>query len=272
MTKILQISDTHVVGAGELAYGVVDTAAALAETVATINRRLPEIGPVDMVIVTGDLTEHGTAEEYDLFRTIMMPLEVPYRVVPGNHDRREAMRHAFAGEDWMPQDGPVAWSADFDDLTVVGLDSLREGRAAGFIEAPSLAVLDACLARLGGKPLIIAFHHPPFETGVMAMDRQNLLDPAPLLARIEAYPGDIALVCGHVHRSVTTLIGGRLCQIAPGTSHAVTLDQRENAGNSLTQEPGGMMLHEMRDGRIVSHLIPVGAYAGPSPFTGVASD
>ncbi len=60
MTRIIQISDPHIVPHGQLAYGQVDTAKALADCVETINRSLPEIGPVDMVIVAGDLTDFGT--------------------------------------------------------------------------------------------------------------------------------------------------------------------------------------------------------------------
>ena len=48
MTRIIQISDPHIVPNGQLAYGQVDTAAALASCVKTVNRLLPEIGPVDL--------------------------------------------------------------------------------------------------------------------------------------------------------------------------------------------------------------------------------
>ena len=57
MTRIIQISDPHIVPYGQLAYGQVDTAKALTDCVETINRSLAEIGPVDMVVVSGDLTD-----------------------------------------------------------------------------------------------------------------------------------------------------------------------------------------------------------------------
>ena len=57
MTRIIQISDPHIVPKGELAYGQVETSAPLKSCVETINRILPNIGPIDMVIVTGDLTD-----------------------------------------------------------------------------------------------------------------------------------------------------------------------------------------------------------------------
>ena len=96
MTKIIQISDPHIVPNGQLAYNRVDTAAPLALCVETVNRLLPEIGPIDMAFVAGDLTDFGTKEEYDRFRMIMDPLKIPYQAIPGNHDNKEAMRLAFS--------------------------------------------------------------------------------------------------------------------------------------------------------------------------------
>ncbi|WP_274425295.1 phosphodiesterase [Chelativorans sp. YIM 93263] len=268
MTKILQISDTHIVPEGELAYEKVDTAAALADTVATINRLLPQIGPVDLVIVTGDLTEHGTPEEYRHFQDIVSNLDVPCRAVPGNHDRREAMRESFSNANWMPATGPIGWIAEFADCITVGLDSLVEGKAHGALDGDTRHFLQNALARSGGKPVLIGLHHPPYAAGIAAMDAQNLIDPTPLLSAITDYPGEIRLVCGHLHRSITGIFGGRICQVCPGTSHAVTLDHRAAAENSLTMEPGGMLLHEIREGAFLTHWIPVGRFQGPYPFAG----
>ncbi|BBU56236.1 hypothetical protein KU6B_25010 [Mameliella alba] len=95
MPRILQITDPHVLTAGSLAYGVVDTGAALERTVAGIRTALPRIGPIDLVVVTGDLVDNGTAAQYARFIEIMDPLGLPLRAVPGNHDARDPMRDAF---------------------------------------------------------------------------------------------------------------------------------------------------------------------------------
>ena len=113
MTRIIQISDPHIVPSGQLAYGQVDTAAALASCVKTVNRLLPEIGPVDLAIVTGDITDFGTKEEYQRFREIMEPLKLPYRAIPGNHDNVVNMRACFSDQSWMPSEGPINWTSNF---------------------------------------------------------------------------------------------------------------------------------------------------------------
>ena len=55
-----QITDLHVVGNGQLCQGRVATNAQLQEAVAHINGLSP---CPDVVLATGDLTDHGTTEE-----------------------------------------------------------------------------------------------------------------------------------------------------------------------------------------------------------------
>ena len=265
MTKIIQISDTHIVPDGHLAYNVVDTATPLAECVETINRMLPEIGPVDMVVVTGDLTDFGSAEEYHRFRTILKPLAIPYCVIPGNHDHRETVRDCFSDQEWMPKSGPINWMLEFADLVLIGLDTSVEGCAYGHLDDISLAFLEDRLERIKSKSVLVAIHHPPIFTGKENMDRNNLRDCERLKEILSTYQGEVKLICGHIHRNIVSRFGNVICQIAPGTSHAVALNQQTNAQNCLIKEPGGFLLHEMRGG-IVSHHIPIGKFDGPYPF------
>lgn len=265
MSKIIQITDTHIVPEGQLAYGKVDTAAALTEAVTTINRILPQIGPVDLVVVTGDLTDFGSMEEYHRFRGLMEPLVIPYRAVPGNHDDRETMRAAFADQDWMPKDGPIDWIKEFSDVVLIGLDTLVQGAPHGQLSERSLNFLRDNMATHPAEALLIGLHHPPFATGIHAMDIQSLRQAETLRDILSAHAGGARLICGHVHRNVVTQWGNVICQIAPGISHAVTLEQRADATNTLTVEPGAFMLHEMRE-NLVSHHIQVATFEGPYPF------
>lgn len=265
MTRILQISDTHIVPYGQLAYGQVDTAQALADCVETINQSMPEIGPIDMVIIAGDLTDFGTEEEYLRFRTIMEPLDIPYRAVPGNHDDVAVMRACFWDQAWMPNEGPINWAVDFGDLALIGLDSSVTDCAHGHLVEETLAFLSTTLDAQNGQPTIVTMHHPPVLTGIEKMDIQNLRDSKALKAILSDYNSELRLTCGHIHRNIIAPFGDVICQIAPGVSHAVTMDLREGAPNCLTKEPGGILLHEIRGG-IMSHHILVGRYPGPFLF------
>lgn len=265
MTRIIQISDPHIVPKGELAYGRVDTAAPLRACVETINRILPDIGPVDMAIVSGDLTDFGTAEEYRRFRDIMEPLAIPYRAIPGNHDNVCEMRAGFADQEWMPKSGPINWTAEFADLALIGLDTSVVGKAHGRLTNETLVYLQNQLSVLNKKSVIVAIHHPPILTGIEKMDIQNLRDSRNLKSILSEYQGELRLVCGHLHRNIVAPFGKVICQIAPGTSHVVSIDLRIGAPNCLTLEPGGFLLHEIRGG-ILTHSIPIGQFDGPHLF------
>lgn len=269
MPAFIQISDTHIVAKGQLACGHSDTAAALANAVASINARLPALGSVDCAILTGDLTDHGTAEEYDHFLEIMSALELPWLAIPGNHDRHAEMRSAFAGTDWMRESGPIQWQRDFGPFVVIGLDTLLDGAHHGMLSDEGFAFVDRTLTALGKRPVIVATHHPWMFSGIPAMDADNLRNGAALMDRLQAHPGPVRMISGHVHRAMTTHIGKVICQIAPSTAHAVHRDVQPEAVNSLILEPGAVMLHTWLEGPrsgLVSDILPIGTFAGPWPF------
>lgn len=51
--------------------------------------------PVDVVLVSGDLTDHGLAAEYDELAA-ELPADVPVLVIPGNHDVSAPLRAGLA--------------------------------------------------------------------------------------------------------------------------------------------------------------------------------
>lgn len=266
MTRILQLSDTHIVEEAQLAYGVADTAASLEKAVSYINTLLPLIEPVDLLIVTGDLTDFGTAAAYARFRALMAPLDIPYVALPGNHDDREVMRAAFASEPWMPESGPVNLAAVFDDLLVLGMDTAVAGEPYGALSQETFDWMSSQLALHPGKPVLIAMHHPPFDIGIGHMDRQRLKTPDALYARLADIPQNVTIACGHVHRFIVSHINGLMVMTVPSPSHAVALNMRADATPDLMFEPGGLVLHDMRAGSLVSQFVAIGPYDGPYPF------
>ncbi len=269
MPGFIQITDTHIVAPGALAYGRSDTAEALRRALDTINTKLPLLEGIDCVIVTGDLTDHGTPEEYAHFAALMAGLDLPWLAVPGNHDRRETMRAAFSGASWLPESGPIHWVRDFGPFAMIGLDTLLEDAHHGELGPEGLAFLDVTLETLGNQPVIVATHHPWMHSGIPAMDSDNLRDGAGLMARLEAHPGPVRMISGHVHRAITGQLGRITCQIAPATCHAVMTDHRVGHDPQLALEPGGFTVCRWLAAPgpgLVSDVIPTGLYPGPWPF------
>ncbi len=269
MPAFIQISDPHIVANGELVCGHSDTATALRRAVASINERLPALGPIDCAIVTGDLTDHGTDEEYAHFAEIMAGLALPWQAIPGNHDTHDGMRRAFGDQHWMPAAGPIHWLRDFGPFVVIGLDTLLEGANYGWLADEGYAYLDHCLTDLSDRPVVVATHHPWLHSGIPAMDADNLRNGAALLYRLQAYGGPVKMISGHVHRAITGQIGKVCCQIGPSTAHTVHRDLRENAVHSLALEPGAVTFHtwlESQHSSLVSDVFATTLKPGVWPF------
>ncbi|MEM9761283.1 MAG: phosphodiesterase [Pseudomonadota bacterium] len=270
MTLIVQLTDTHVTAPGRLAYRKVDTHAALAHAVAHINALPERIGPIDAVVLTGDLTDLAEPVEYDAFRAITAPLAPPLFAIPGNHDARAPMREGLGWPDYLPPDGPLNWSRRIGALHAIGLDTTVPGKPHGHLTDDTLDWLDAILAADAGTPAIVFTHHPPFDTGIHHMDRQRLLNGEALLARLAGQPHVRLVASGHVHRMIATpgIAGAPPCLIAPAPAHAVSLDHREDAAATFDFEPGAVLLHRWNaaGGRLQSQLSYIDAFDGPHPF------
>lgn len=245
MTRILQLSDLHVMPEGQLFNGTTDTAAALREMLAGLIGLLPVIGPVERLVISGDLTETGCKGAYDHLRAIMAKAPLPWCAIPGNHDSREAM-HAFAaGAKWMPDEGPVNWREDLDHVTILGLDTLVEGAAYGAVSDQTLDWLAETLRDLSRRQVLIFMHHPPFETGISAMDDIGLVSNPRFEALLSDHDSPVQIACGHVHRMIVGQFAGRQVTIAPGTSHAVGLNLQRHAGVHFLSGHCGAVLHDI---------------------------
>jgi 3',5'-cyclic AMP phosphodiesterase CpdA len=43
-------------------------------------------GRANLAVITGDLTDHGTLAEFQLFTEVIVAAPLPVEVLPGNHD------------------------------------------------------------------------------------------------------------------------------------------------------------------------------------------
>jgi 3',5'-cyclic AMP phosphodiesterase CpdA len=260
---IAQLTDTHIKTAGRLAYGRVDTSAMLADAVEALRRLDPQ---PDLLLITGDLVDLGSAEEYACLRAILAPLSQPLLVVPGNHDEREALRNAFADGGYLPTSGFLHYAVDDYPLRIVGLDTLIPGQGGGELCAERLDWLARTLAERPAAPTLILMHHPPFVTGIGHMDRIGLQGRQAFAALLEQHPQVQRVLCGHLHRTIHAVVGGRSVLTSPSTAHQVALDLRQQAPSAFRMEPPGFMLHRWADGVLVSHVANIGDFAGPFPF------
>ncbi|MFK7857079.1 MAG: phosphodiesterase [Granulosicoccus sp.] len=262
---IAQITDPHIKTQGKLAYKKVDTESNLVRVVSHVKALNPM---PDVVLITGDLTDFGRPEEYELFRRIIAPLGIPFYVIPGNHDTRESMRQAFKDHHYLPDDGNYLHYAIEDyPVRLIGLDTTVPGRPEGNMCSERLSWLDNVLKQEPDKRTVLFMHHPPIETGIEHMDVQNCRNADALGDLLGNHKQVFQLLCGHVHRPIHTVWRGVTVTIAPSSSHYVALDLQKGAPADFILEPPTVQLHQWRNNReLVSHLSFVGSFDGPYPF------
>ena len=250
LTVIAQLSDPHVdVGPGDT--GSAEALAAAVERVVAL-RPAPAA-----VLVTGDLAEHASDDEYERLRELLAPLPAPVHVLPGNHDDRAALCRHFG----LPGRGdePIGYAVDLAGLRVVLVDTQRPGEDGGALDPDRLAWLDRELGAAPALPTIVAMHHPPFAIGIPAADAIGVPedDRAAFAALVDRHPQVVRVVAGHVHRGVTGVVGARPALTAPSTYAQLRLDLSATRLEMIAA-PAGFLVHTLAGGELASHVEPVG--------------
>lgn len=258
---IAHLTDTHIVRPGTLFAGRFDTLAALDRAVARLAALRPR---PDLLVVSGDLAEDGTPEVYALIAERLARTGLPLLAVPGNHDEREPMAAALPGATQLTAGGFLRSIRDLGDLVVIGIDTLVSGASHGELCDSRLAALDADLRATDGRDRLIVMHHPPFATGIAAMDAIGLRrGTAELAALLATHPRVHAILCGHVHRNIQASLAGVPIRLAPSASHAIALDLDPQAPYRFVREPAQFMLHSWSRGAgLVSHTAFVDDHPG----------
>jgi len=246
---LVQLTDSHL-GAD---WGFEDPEAGLRRAVEEVGR-LPD--GADAVVVTGDLTDAGTAAQYERVSAVLDTLGLPVHVLPGNHDRRQPMRAHFG----LPGDGdePIQYAVDLGGVRLLALDTTRPGHDAGALDEGRLEWLADALAAAPRQPTLIAMHHPPMATRIAAWDALGLpeADRRSLAGLVEQHPQVLAMCAGHVHQAMTAKVADRPAMTIPSTY----VQARLNYGVDrieLAPGPVAFAVHAVDGAGLVSHLRPV---------------
>jgi Icc protein len=242
MIVFAQFSDTHLDGGPRRA----GRAAAVMSCLNGLSR------PLDAVLVTGDIANHGRPSEYEQAREILAASRAPVFTCPGNHDARSAFRQVLLGEDAaqppdaaQPADAPVNRVYHAAGAVFALCDSTIPGQVDGALAEETIGWLDGVLERWADRPAFLCFHHPPRLARPYHEDLRHLgEDRLPgLLAR---HSQVAAILCGHAHSPAATTFAGCPVRVAPGVFSTLLLPW--DHGDILDEQaPPGFALHVLDD-------------------------
>ena len=198
--RVLQITDCHLgERAGEQLAGM-DTDASLEFVLELIRREqrdhdLPA-GEVaaDLLLATGDLSNHGTAAAYTRLGEKLQGFNMPTAWLPGNHDTRDLMIDT-AGIDRLPR------LIRLGNWAICMLDSAVPGQVGGELGPTELNALELELSSLPAQcHIIVCLHHQPVPVGSAWLDQQQVADADKFFALLAGEQRLRAIVWGHVHQ------------------------------------------------------------------------
>ncbi|ABS01562.1 metallophosphoesterase family protein [Kineococcus radiotolerans] len=210
MTRVLQLSDTHLMAAGALHNGLVDTTAALVHAL----EALRDVGPLDAVVVSGDVSDDGTVASYEAARDLVGGFAAERGAVAvfamGNHDVAGPFEQVL---------GPTRSVHDVAGVRIVVLDSSVPGRGYGELPAEQLSWAREVLADPAPRGSVVVVHHSPLPAPTVLHEGLRLQRPAELL---DALAGtDVrAVLSGHYHHPfAATLPSGLAAFVAPAVAN-----------------------------------------------------
>lgn len=190
--RIAHISDIH---AGEVTF----QHDVMAEAIRKINAMSP-----DIVVVAGDLTAAGYADEYQEAAGILAQIEYPKIVIPGNHDARNVgwvhfenyfgHRYSRTRQEFEPERAERLQATGF---TVVGVDSSEPDVDEGRVGRDRYNWVQAQFDDPDDIKVFVIHHHLVSIPGT-GRERNIITDAGDLLAKLTTLDIDLIL-SGHKH-------------------------------------------------------------------------
>nr|CTQ95768.1 3',5'-cyclic-nucleotide phosphodiesterase (EC 3.1.4.17) [Kibdelosporangium sp. MJ126-NF4] len=202
-------------------------------------------GPIDAILVTGDLADHGLAEEYGTVAKLFDSSQTLLHC-PGNHDSRGPYREVLLGQ--RASDGPINQVHRVGEAVFAMCDSSIPGRPDGYLADETLTWLESVLLDAGDAPVFVCFHHPPVVLHALFVDSIKQSGEERLAALISRYPNVVGVLCGHAHTGAASTFAGLPLLVAPGVVSTVMLPWETDEIADLTMPPS-IAFHVLDDNR-----------------------
>jgi len=242
--KILQITDLHILQeAGDTMLGI-DTE----HYFQAIVQQAISNSHYDLVLVTGDLTQHPCLASYHRIHSELQKLHTPCLCLPGNHDDFAQMQQVFQGPDISCDKQKL-----LGNWQILCLNSQIPDSPCGLLSNGELEFLESRLQQNPECFAMIAVHHHCIPTNCQWMDIMQIANSAQLLELLVRYPQARAITFGHIHQDLHCKQNNLEIFAAPATCFQFNLDSRKFA---LQQTPPGYRIFNLYpDGRIDSEVL-----------------
>jgi len=235
----VQLTDVHLFADPQQKLLGIPTAQSLEQVIELINIEHPKL---DLVIVTGDISQDGSFESYRLFQQQLSKINAHSLWTAGNHDDFSVISERA---DFQPH---LAIQYDLGQKWRVHmLNSQVIGENYGKLSKTQLEDLLASFQSTDRYHLI-GIHHPAFATSALWLNDIRLQESWDFLDCLEFFLNANVVLCGHVHQVVELYYRGTYLFSSPSTCFQFAPDSKEFTLDDLT--PGYRWIKLFNDGRI----------------------
>ena len=203
--NILQITDTHFRQRVDGTIYGVQTQILFEKVIAQIKSEVAESKQnIDLILVTGDISQDGSDESYQRFHEFIKSFAVPTYFLQGNHDYCEPMRLTFGIEHVAPCKVSSATMGS-SPWKVILLNSSVEDQVSGHFGQEQIRYLEQHLRQDSESPTMVCFHHHPMLIDCDWLDQQVIDDADRLFAVLDQFNNVKLCIYGHVHQDRKTI-------------------------------------------------------------------
>lgn len=239
---IAQITDCHLQENPNTPYKGIDADAHVDQCLMWLRN----YGPVDVLILTGDLSNFGSQAAYIRLKNKLKKLPCPCIWLPGNHDNAATMAQVSGQEVGQLR------VLDYEHwrLLMLNTTELADGCGGGSMSSAQMEELKQVLKSDSKTPTCVFMHHNAVPVNSLWQDNIMLGNSKQFNAVIAAYANVKAVVCGHVHQEFDKLIGGARFLATPSSAVQFACEQKED---KVQEELGpGLRLFSLLDNGQIS--------------------
>ena len=205
---------------------------------------------VDLILVTGDLTQTPCSCCYQRIFKELKKTNIPCICLPGNHDDWQLMQRFLNTDN-------VSCNKQFTlaNWKIICLNSQKPGADGGWLAESELLFLDQELARHTEKNILIAVHHNCLPTNSEWMDTMTIENSNELLTILKRYSQVKMVIHGHTHQQQEFRIDNLKILSTPSTCFQFMPQSK----NFVLDEalPGYRYLYLHPQGKITTEVVRV---------------
>lgn len=262
---IAQISDLHISALGVKTLGIAPMSENLKLCVKHINQLATR---PDIVLVTGDISNNGDIDELINAKNILNILNIPYFVIPGNHDNRQDLLTIFGEKSCqMNSDQLIQYTINDYDVHFIAIDSTIPNQSGGEFSHKSDQWLRKQLLKAHNKPTILFMHHPPINLGISETNIEGFDGKKRLANIVKTHTNIEAILCGHIHLSAHTRWHGSIINTAPSIGMRLVIDfSMEQESQYILDDPSYQLHYWTKEQNLITFDVNVNDTKQGHPF------